>query len=185
MFPPCGRMAVMPVLIESPRAMVTCPTRTPRTSVIALSGPTGNTPTTIPSSRAVFFCAASGAAKVASTASDQTRLRIMVRPPSVSSALIRSTRRCFSLPPKLLCHPEPFHHRFLTTEVRVSGDGVTLDVAALAALESGKPMVYVSPPAAWALTPLFARLPESAAPDPRLVVLAPDTPEVLDTARAL
>src|SRR3989449_754602 len=51
-FPSCGRIAVTPVLIESPCAMVTWPTRTPATSVIASSGPDGSTPTTMPKSRA-------------------------------------------------------------------------------------------------------------------------------------
>jgi len=50
--PPWGRIAVMPVLIESPRAMVVCPTRTPATSVMALRGPGGSEPTTRPMSRA-------------------------------------------------------------------------------------------------------------------------------------
>jgi hypothetical protein len=37
--PPCGRIAVTPVRIRSPRISVAWPTRTPSTSVMALSGP--------------------------------------------------------------------------------------------------------------------------------------------------
>ena len=58
--PPCGRIAVIPVLIESPRAIVVWPTRTPATSVIALRGPVGMVPTMMSMSRARGrVCAAS------------------------------------------------------------------------------------------------------------------------------
>ena len=58
--PPWGRMTVTPVRTgpcpgrsgPSPAWSVTCPTRTPGTSVIALSRPTGNSPTINPASRA-------------------------------------------------------------------------------------------------------------------------------------
>ncbi|MBI4419399.1 MAG: DbpA RNA binding domain-containing protein [Gemmatimonadetes bacterium] len=60
-----------------------------------------------------------------------------------------------------------------------------LDAGGIAALEAGKPLVYVSPPAAWAVAPLFAHLPPSDTAGPRLLVLAPDIPDVLDLARAL
>ena len=53
-FPPWGRMAVTPVLMESPSTTVTCPTLTPATSVMALSGPVGRTPTTTPISRGLW-----------------------------------------------------------------------------------------------------------------------------------
>ena len=53
MLPACGRIAVTPVLIESPRVTVVWPTRTPSTSVMASSGPGGRTPTTRPMSRAL------------------------------------------------------------------------------------------------------------------------------------
>src|SRR5260221_479661 len=53
-------MAVTPVRMLSPRTRVVWPTLTPATSVIAFSGPAGNTPTLIPRSRArglASFCA--------------------------------------------------------------------------------------------------------------------------------
>jgi hypothetical protein len=50
-FPACGRTAVTPVRSESPLHTVTCPTRTPATSVMASSGPGGSAPITIPASR--------------------------------------------------------------------------------------------------------------------------------------
>ncbi len=50
--PPCGRMAVTPVLMASPSTIVTCPTRTPSTSVMALRGPGSKTPGRRPTSRA-------------------------------------------------------------------------------------------------------------------------------------
>src|SRR6266571_677114 len=61
--PPCGRIAVTPVRtgpcpgtsFPSPRTSVTCPTRTPFTSVIASSGPGAMRPMTIPSSRSRFL----------------------------------------------------------------------------------------------------------------------------------
>src|SRR5580698_4226878 len=49
--PPCGRIAVTPVRMLSPRISVVCPTLTPATSVMAFSGPGGNTPTFTPRSR--------------------------------------------------------------------------------------------------------------------------------------
>src|SRR5712692_9774289 len=51
-FPPCGRIAVTPVRTSSPRMTLVCPTATPPTSVIMLSGPVGRMPTTTPASRA-------------------------------------------------------------------------------------------------------------------------------------
>jgi ATP-dependent RNA helicase DeaD len=60
----------------------------------------------------------------------------------------------------------------------------TFDAAHRAALDSGKPLIYVCPPAGWALVPLAERLP--AAPDgPALLVLAPDPATVTDVAGAL
>src|SRR5215831_7926714 len=50
--PPCGRIAVTPVRMLSPRIMVVWPTSTPATSVMAFSAPGGSTPTVIPRSRA-------------------------------------------------------------------------------------------------------------------------------------
>src|SRR6185369_2879926 len=48
--PACGRTAVTPVRMLSPRIMVVCPTSTPATSVIASSGPVGRMPTFNPRS---------------------------------------------------------------------------------------------------------------------------------------
>ncbi len=39
--PPCGTIAVTPVLTRSPSTIVVCPTRTPSTSVMALRAPLG------------------------------------------------------------------------------------------------------------------------------------------------
>src|SRR2546426_7001559 len=50
--PPCGRIAVTPVLTLSPSMIVVWPTFTPLTSVIALSGPGAKTPGARPTSRA-------------------------------------------------------------------------------------------------------------------------------------
>lgn len=61
----------------------------------------------------------------------------------------------------------------------------TFDAAHRAALESGKPLVYVSPPAGWALVPLAERLAPAAGPGPDLVVLAPEPADVGDVAGAL
>src|SRR3954463_4505845 len=46
-------MAVTPVRTASPSTSVVWPTRTPSTSVIAFSGPGGNTPGAMPMSRAL------------------------------------------------------------------------------------------------------------------------------------
>ena len=51
-FPPCGRIAVTPVRTRSPSTTVTCPTRTPATSVMALCAPVLKIPGATPSSRA-------------------------------------------------------------------------------------------------------------------------------------
>src|SRR5712692_2154250 len=53
-------MAVTPVRTSSPSTIVTCPTRTPATSVMALSGPGSSTPGRIPSSRARGRAASAG-----------------------------------------------------------------------------------------------------------------------------
>src|SRR5438093_10425285 len=45
-------MAVTPVRTRSPSTIVVCPTRTPSTSVMALSAPGANTPGAMPRSRA-------------------------------------------------------------------------------------------------------------------------------------
>jgi ATP-dependent RNA helicase DeaD len=74
----------------------------------------------------------------------------------------------------------------LTIEVVVSWEfAPTFDAAHRAALESGKPLVYVSPPAGWALVPLAERLAPAAGAGPDLVVLAPEPADVGDVAGAL
>lgn len=55
-----------------------------------------------------------------------------------------------------------------------------------AALDHGKPMVYVCPPAGWTVRPLFARLPvPDHANGLRTVGLVPDSSDALDVAAAL
>ena len=50
--PSCGKTTVTPVRTESPSTIVSCPTRTPGTSVIAFSSPVGSVPIRIPRSLA-------------------------------------------------------------------------------------------------------------------------------------
>jgi len=56
----------------------------------------------------------------------------------------------------------------------------TFDAAHRAALESGKPLIYVCPPAGWALAPLLRRLPPGSGPAPHTLVLVPDPADVGD-----
>jgi hypothetical protein len=60
----------------------------------------------------------------------------------------------------------------------------TFDAAHRAALDAGKPLIYVCPPAGWALVPLAERLPATPEGAP-LLVLAPDPATVTDIAAAL
>jgi hypothetical protein len=63
----------------------------------------------------------------------------------------------------------------LTTEGVVSWTfAPEFDAASRAALESGKPLIYVSPPAAWAVRPLLERLPSSAAQGLGTLILVPE-----------
>jgi ATP-dependent RNA helicase DeaD len=74
----------------------------------------------------------------------------------------------------------------LTTEVVVSREfAPTFDAAHRAALDAGKPLVYVCPPAGWALVPLATRLAPAAAEGLEVVVLAPEPADVRDVAGAL
>ena len=59
------------------------------------------------------------------------------------------------------------------------------DAAHRAALEAGKPLLYVCPPAGWALVPLLARLPAPRGDGPTVLVLAPDSPDVADVGAAV
>lgn len=61
----------------------------------------------------------------------------------------------------------------------------TFDAAHRAALDAGKPLVYVCPPAGWALVPLAARLAPGEGPAPQVLVLAPEPADVGDVAGAL
>lgn len=61
----------------------------------------------------------------------------------------------------------------------------TFDAAHRAALEAGKPLVYVCPPAGWALAPLGARLPAAEQPGLDTLVLVPEPADVTDVAGAL
>jgi hypothetical protein len=60
--PPWGRTAVTPVRTESPLIIVTWPTRTPATSVMAFKGPVGITPVVSPNSRGLGRAALSALA---------------------------------------------------------------------------------------------------------------------------
>jgi hypothetical protein len=63
----------------------------------------------------------------------------------------------------------------LTTEGVVSWTFTPeFDAASRAALESGKPLIYVSPPAAWAVRPLLERLPSGATQGLGTLVLVPE-----------
>ncbi len=52
-------------------------------------------------------------------------------------------------------------------------------------MEHGQPLVYVCPPAGWALAPLFEALPNTGEEHLATLVLAPEAGDVLDTANAL
>lgn len=60
----------------------------------------------------------------------------------------------------------------------------TFDAAHRAALEAGKPLMYVCPPAGWALAPLLDRLPSDAPPG-AVLVLAPDPTDAADLSGSL
>jgi ATP-dependent RNA helicase DeaD len=73
----------------------------------------------------------------------------------------------------------------LIKEVLVSRDfAPVFDAAHRAALEHGKPIVYVCPPAAWAVVPLLELLPATAGASPSTLVLVPDAADVTDMAGA-
>ena len=52
-------------------------------------------------------------------------------------------------------------------------------------MEHGKPIVYVCPPAGWAIRPLFEALPQTDGPGLETLILAPEAGDVLDAAAAL
>ena len=58
------------------------------------------------------------------------------------------------------------------------------DAAQRAALESGRSLIYVCPPAAWAAAPVLQRLPGDDAPGLHTVVIAPETSIGRELARA-
>jgi hypothetical protein len=69
----------------------------------------------------------------------------------------------------------------LTTEGDVSWTfAPEFDAASRAALSTGKPLLYVAPPAAWALRPLLEQLPEHTSPGLRTVILVPERLSALD-----
>jgi ATP-dependent RNA helicase DeaD len=73
----------------------------------------------------------------------------------------------------------------LTIEGVVSWEfAPSFDAAHRAALESGKPLVYVCPPAGWALAPLLERLPPGEAA-PAVLVLAPEPSDAADLSACL
>lgn len=59
----------------------------------------------------------------------------------------------------------------------------TLDAGARAALDGGKPLVTVGPPAAWSLAPVFLGIPREEEPGLRVLVLAPEPGDLIETAR--
>ncbi len=74
----------------------------------------------------------------------------------------------------------------LTIEGLVSWDFLPVfDAEHRAAMEHGKPIVYVSPPAGWAIRPLFEALPQADGPGLETLILAPEAGDVLDAAAAL
>jgi ATP-dependent RNA helicase DeaD len=75
----------------------------------------------------------------------------------------------------------------LTTEGVVSWTfAPSFDPAHRAALESGKPLVYVCPPAGWALVPLLDRLPAgSGGGGPAVLVLVPEPSDAADVGAAV
>jgi hypothetical protein len=58
------------------------------------------------------------------------------------------------------------------------------DAAQRAALESGRSMVYVCPPAAWAVRPLLARIPTADAPGLQVIAITPESSLGSTLARA-
>ena len=54
------------------------------------------------------------------------------------------------------------------------------DAASRAALSSGKPLLYIAPPAGWTLRPLLEQLPEPTAPGLTTLVLVPERLSALD-----
>ena len=58
------------------------------------------------------------------------------------------------------------------------------DAAHRAALKSRKPLVYTSPPAGWAVQPLFAKLAQTEGAGLRTVVLAPEVDAAIDLAES-
>ena len=59
----------------------------------------------------------------------------------------------------------------------------TLDAGARAALDGGKPLVTVGPPAAWSLAPVFLGIPREEGAGLRVLVLAPEPGDLIETAR--
>ena len=61
----------------------------------------------------------------------------------------------------------------------------SLDAGARAALDGGKAVVTVGPPAAWTLAPVFQALPREDEPGLRVLVLAPEPGDLLEAARMI
>lgn len=61
----------------------------------------------------------------------------------------------------------------------------SLDAGARAALDGGKPLITVGPPAAWTLEPIFGALPRDETPGLHVLVLAPEPGDLLEAARMI
>jgi hypothetical protein len=75
----------------------------------------------------------------------------------------------------------------LTTEAAVSWEfAPVFDAAHRAALEGGKPLTYVAPPAGWAVAPVLDRLPAGeSAGGPQILLLAPESTDAADLSGSL
>lgn len=94
--------------------------------------------------------------------------------------------RCATSERKLASAPRAFHLVSLTTEGFVSWEfASSLDAGQRAALETGKAVLHVCPPAGWTLVPLAAALPAPSGGGLRLLVAAAEESVARDVASAL
>jgi hypothetical protein len=107
---------------------------------------------------------------------------LSVDPPFFLTALLHHSAAETTIPSRALLPPES-----LTIEGVVSWEfAPTFDAAHRAALDSGKPLVYVSPPAGWSLAPLLDRLPTAeSGGGAAILILAPDPTDAADLSGSL